>query len=120
MVVKRRITELSNLLELIESNIITVENIRNETTVSVALTETYSIKPTDFVESMQYLNEAKLFRGGIDFFYEFTCDGILVITVGMKNPYMQEVYIAECSVKDGVSINDVDAKLRENIFSKIA
>ena len=85
----------------------------------ITVTETDIISPTDFVESIQYLNEAKLFRDGIDFFYEFVGEK-LVIKVGMKNLYMENMYIVECSVKDGVMARDVDAKLRETIFSKIA
>lgn len=115
----RRITQLSNLLELIESQMITVEQVKGETALSSDLTETDIISTTDFVESIQYLNEAKLFRDGIDFFYEFIGEN-LVIKVGMKNLYMENTYTAKCSVKADVLPRDIDAKLRETIFSKIA
>ena len=115
----RRITQLSKLVELIESKIIAVEQVKGETVLSSDLTETDIISPIDFVESIQYLNEAKLFRDGIDFFYEFVGE-TLVIKVGMKNLYMENMYIVECSVKDGALQKDIDAKLRETVFSKIA
>ena len=83
----------------------------------VDITETETIEPNDFVDSILYLNEAKLFRDAVDFFYEFKNDR-LILEVGMKNPYMDEKYIAECSIKDEVSNKDVEEKLRETIFSK--
>ena len=113
----KRITMLPNLVELIENEIITVCKVKSDTTIAADITETETIEPYDFVDSILYLNEAKLFRDAVDFFYEFKNDR-LIHEVGMKNPYMDEKYIAECSIKDEVSNKDVEEKLRETIFSK--
>ena len=113
----KRITMLSNLVELIENKVITVCKVKSDTTIAADVTETGTIEQNNFVESIQYLNEAKLFRDAVDFFYEFT-NGRLILEVGMKNPYMDEKYIAECNIKDEVSNKDIEEKLRETIFSK--
>lgn len=62
-----QITQLSNLVELIEDRTISVENVRCETIASSDIKDINYVEPTDFVESLQYLNEAKLFKNGISF-----------------------------------------------------
>lgn len=110
---------LSNLVKLLENGAITIETVKNYVTASLDLTEVQDIKPTDFVESIQFLNEAKYFRDAVDFFYEFE-NGKLHLDIGLKNPYMDQKYIAVCSIKDGIAVKCIDAKLRETIFDKIA
>lgn len=115
----KRITLLSNLVELHENGAITIETVKNHVMATSDITDIQDIKPTDFVESIQFLNEAKYFRDAVDFFYEFK-DGKLCLDVGLKNPYMEQKYVAVCSIKDGVPIKEIDTKLRETIFDKIA
>lgn len=113
----KRITMLSNLVELIENESVKACKVKSDTTIVADVTETETIEPNDFVESIQYLNEAKLFRDAVDFFYEFT-NGRLILEVGMKSSYMNDKYIAECNIKDEISNKDIEEKLRETIFSK--
>lgn len=115
----RQITMLSNLIEALESGIITIESVKNYVTASADLTDIQDIKPTDFVESIRILNEAKYFRDAVDFFYEFR-DGKLCLDVGLKNPYMDQKYIAVCKIKDGTTGKEIDAKLRRTIFDTIS
>lgn len=115
----RRITLLSNLVELIENGAITIETVKNHVTVSSDVTDIQDIKSNDFVESIQVLNEAKYFRDAVDFFYEFK-NGKLYLDVGLKNPYMDQKYIVECNIKDGVTFKEIDTKLRKTIFDRIA
>lgn len=114
----RRITQLSNLVELIENGTITIVGVENKVKAFCDITETEQITPEKFVESIQYLNEATLFRDGIDFFYEFTGKNSIRIECGMKNLYMDEYFYADCTLKDGVSVTDVEEKLRETVFHK--
>lgn len=114
----KRIVKLSNLVELIENGIITVCKVKNNITIADDVTETKGIEPSNFKESIQYMNKAKLFRDAVDFFYEFT-NGKLIFEVGIKNPYMKEKYIAECRIKEKMSSQEIEKKLRETIFSKV-
>lgn len=115
----RRIASISNLLEVIENGTIAILNVQCKTKVCADITETDNVKPEKFVESIQYLNEATLFRDGIDFFYEFTSKNSIRIECGMKNAYLDEYFYANCVIKDSVTVTDVETKLRETIFDKM-
>lgn len=115
----RRIASIANLLELVENNTVRITNVQCKTKAFADITETDNVTPTDFVESMQYLNEAKLFRDGIDFFFEITGKNNIRIECGLKNSYLDEYFYADCVIKDGVTVTDVETKLRETIFDKM-
>lgn len=114
----RRILEISNLVEAIEKGMISVASVENKVKACSDIMETDNVTPEKFIESLQYLNEAKLFRNGIDFFYEFTGKNGVHIECAMKNPYLDEYFYAECVIKDGFSIEEVDKKLRETMFDR--
>lgn len=114
----RRILDVSNLVEAIENKMISVASVENKVKACSDITETDNITPEKFIESLQYLNEAKIFRNGIDFYYEFRNRNGVHIEVAMKNPYLDEYFYVECVIKDGFSIDDVDKKLRETVFEK--
>lgn len=115
----RRILDVSNLVELIEKGTITVTNVENKIKACSDITETDNVTPEKFIESLQYLNEAKLFKNGIDFFYEFTGRNSVHIESAMKNPYLDEYFYVECVIKDGFSIDDIDKKFKETIFDRM-
>ena len=115
----RRILDVSNLVELIEKDTITVTKVENKIKACSDITETDNVTPEKFIESLQYLNEAKLFRNGIDFYYEFIGRNGIHIECAMKNPYLDECFYVECVIKDGFSINDVDKKFKETIFDRM-
>jgi len=71
------------------------------------------------LESLEYLNESKLFKDGIDFYYEFMSNSSIRIECGMKNPYLDEYFYADCAIKDGISTKDIESKLRETIFDRM-
>lgn len=115
----RRILDVSNLVEAIEKGMISVASVENKVKACSDIMETDNVTPEKFIESLQYLNEAKLFRNGIDFFYEFTGKNGIHIESAMKNPYLDEYFYVECVIKDGFSINDIDKKFKETIFDRI-
>lgn len=115
----RRILDISNLVELIENSMISIVSVENKVKACSDITETDDVTPEKFIESLQYLNEAKLFRNGIDFYYEFTWRNGVHIECAMKNPYLDEYFYVECVIKDGFSIDDVDKKFKETIFDRI-
>lgn len=114
----RRILLLSDLIEVIERKMISVDKIECNTKFSGDITETDQIATEKFIDSIQFLNET-IFRDSVDFFYEFTGKNSIFIECGMKNMFMEEYYRVECSVCDGISIDDVDKKFRETIFDRM-
>ncbi len=114
----RRIADISNLLQLIENSSIAITNVQCKTKAFADITETDNVTPTEFLESLQYLNESKLFRDSVDFYYEITDKNSVRIECGLKNPYLNECFYIDCVIKDG-SAKNVESKLRETIFHKM-
>ena len=115
----RRILDVSNLVEVVEKGMISVASVENKVKACSDITETDNVSPEKFIKSLQYLNEAKLFRNGIDFYYEFTGKNGVHIESAMKNPYLDEYFYVECVIKDGFSINDIEKKFKETVFDKM-
>ncbi len=115
----KRIASISNVLELIENNTLTLSSVQCKTKAFADITETDNVKPTDFIESLQYLNESKLFKDGIDFYYEITSNNSIRIECAMKNPYLDEYFYADFVLKDNISVKDIEMKLRKTIFHKM-
>ena len=114
----RRILDVSNLVEAIENKMISIDSLECNTKFSADITETSQITPQKFIESIQFLNKT-IFKDAIDFYYEFTRKNNVLIECGMKNMFMEEYYRVECSVCEGVSKKEVDAKLRETVFDRM-
>lgn len=114
----RRILLLSDLIEVIENKMISIDSVESNVKFSADITETDQITPEKFTESIQLLNKS-IFKDAIDLFYEFTGENNILIECGMKNMFMEEYYRVRCSICDGVSKKEVDAKLRETIFDKM-
>lgn len=114
----RRILLLSDLIEVIENKMISIDSVECNIKFSADITETSQITPEKFIESIQFLNKT-IFKDAIDFYYEFTGKNSILIECGMKNMFMEEYYHVECSVGNGVSIDDVNKKFRETIFDRI-
>lgn len=114
----RRILDVSNLVEAIENNMISIDSVENKTKISSDITETSQITPEKFIESIQFLNKT-IFKDAIDFYYEFTGRNSVFIECGMKNIYMEEYYRVECVISDDISIDDVNKKFRETIFDRM-
>ena len=114
----RRILDVSNLVEAIENNMISIVSVENKTKISVDITETNQITPEKFAESIQLLNKT-IFKDAIDFSYEFTGKNSVLIECTMKNLYFDEHIYAECVIANGISIDDVEKKFRETIFDRM-
>lgn len=82
----RRIVDISNLVEAIEKEMISVASVENKTKISVDITETNPITSEKFIESVRFLNKT-IFKDAIDFYYEFTGENSVLIECGMKNIY---------------------------------
>lgn len=115
----RRILDVSNLVEAIENGMISVVSVENKVKACSDIAETDNVTPEKFIESVKKLNEAKIFRNGIDFYYEFSGKNGVHIEVAMKNPYLDEYFYVDCEIKDGFSIEDVDRKFKTTIFDRM-
>lgn len=118
LIMSRRILLLSDLIEIIQNKMISIDSVESNVKFSADITETDQITPEKFTESIQLLSKS-IFKDAIDFFYEFTGENSILIECGMKNMFMEEYYRVRCSICDGVSKKEVDAKLRETIFDKM-
>lgn len=114
----KRIVEVSNLVDAIENGMISIVSVENKTKASADVTETDQVSPEKFVESIQYLNEATLFRNGIDFYYEFASKNGIHIDCAMKNSYLDEYFCVDGVIKEGIARKDIDKKFRETVFDK--
>ena len=114
----RRILLLSDLIEIIQNKMISIDSVESNVKFSADITETDQITPEKFTESIQLLSKS-IFKDSVDFFYEFTGENSILIECGMKNMFMEEYYCVRCSICDGVSKKEVDAKLRETIFDRM-
>lgn len=117
---RKQITQLSNLVEAIESKMISIASVQSKTKLSTDIAVTNQVTPDQFVESIQFLNEALLFRNGIDFFYEFVSNNSIRIECGMGNRYLEEYFCVDCIIQDGYSVDDIEEKFRESVFDRIS
>lgn len=110
--------QLSSLVEAIESNMISVTMAKCETKISMHITDVNQIEPERFIESIELLNKT-IFADSIDFFYGFTEEHTINIECKIRNICVEECFYAECSIRDGISREEVDTKFRETIFDKM-
>ena len=115
---RKRILDVSNLVEAIENKMVSIVSVENKTKISVDITETDQITPEKFAESIQLLNKT-IFKDAIDFSYEFTGKNSVLIECTMKNLYFDEHIYAECVIANGISVDDVNKKFRETIFDRM-
>lgn len=114
----KRIVDISNLVDAIKNNMISIVSVENKTKISVDITETNQITPEKFAESIQFLNKT-IFKDAIDFYYEFTDKNSVLIECTMKTLYFDEHIYVECVIANGISIDDVEKKFRETIFDRM-
>lgn len=117
---RKQIAQLSNLVEALEAGMISISSVECKTKACTDITVTDQVTPEEFVESVQFLNEALLFRNSVDFYYEFTGKSSFRIECGAKNRYLDEYFYVDCIIQDGYSVDDIEEKFRESVFDRIA
>lgn len=110
--------QVSNLVEAIKTGMISVTRAESKTKISMDITDVNQIEPERFVESIALLNKT-IFGNCIDFFYEFTGKHTVGIKCKIQNIYMEDCFWAECSIKNGITNEEVNAKFRETIFDRM-
>ncbi|HBV83006.1 MAG TPA: hypothetical protein DEB74_09475 [Lachnospiraceae bacterium] len=97
---------------------ISVTRAESRTKISMDITDVNQIEPEQFIESIDLLNKT-IFGNSIDFFYEFTGEHTVSIKCKLQNIYMEDSFLAECSIQNGLTSEEVNAKFRETIFDKM-
>lgn len=110
--------QVSNLVEAIKTGMIIVTRAESKTKISMDITDVNQIEPEQFIESIDLLNKT-IFGNSIDFFYEFTGEHTVSIKCKLQNIYMEDSFLAECSIQNGLTSEEVNAKFRETIFDKM-
>lgn len=110
--------QLSDLVESIKTGLISVIRAESKTKISTDITDINQIEPEKFIESIDLLNKT-IFGNSIDFFYEFIGEHTVSIKCKMQNIYMADCFYAECSLENGITTEEVDAKFKETIFDKM-
>lgn len=110
--------QISNLVEAIKTGMITVTRAESKTKISMDITDVNQIEPERFIESIDLLNKT-IFGNSIDFFYEFTGEHTVNIKCKLQNIYMEDCFLAECSIQNGITSEEVNAKFRETIFDRM-
>lgn len=110
--------QVSNLVEAIKTGMISVIRAECKTKISTDITDVNQIEPERFIESIDLLNKT-IFGNCIDFFYEFTGEYTVSIKCKLQNIYMEDCFLAECSIRNGISSEEVDEKFRETIFDRM-
>ena len=110
--------QVSNLVEAIKTGMISVTRAESRTKISTDITDINQIEPERFIESIDLLNKT-IFGNSIDFFYEFTEEHTVSIKFKLRNIYMEDFFIAECSIKNGITSEEVNAKFKETIFDRM-
>lgn len=110
--------QVSNLVEAIKTGMILVTRAECKTRISTDITDVNQIEPERFIESIDLLNKT-IFGNSIDFFYEFTGEHTVSIKCKIQNIYMEDCFLAECSIKNETTSEEVNAKFRETIFDRM-
>lgn len=110
--------QVSNLVKAIKTGMISVTRAECKTKISTDITDVNQIEPERFIESIDLLNKT-IFGNSIDFFYEFTEEHTISIKCKIRNIYMEDCFLAECSIRNEITGEEVNAKFRETIFDRM-
>lgn len=117
---RKQITQLTNLVLALEQGMLSISSVESKPKSSTDITATDQVTPDMFLEAIQFLNESVLFKNCVDFNYELVGENGIRIECGMKNRFLDEYYYVDCVIRDGFTVDDVDAKLRDSIFDGLA
>lgn len=106
-------TSARNLIKAIKGNMVSVTNVvlhyKDED-------KTGSITSESFISDLEFYSESGIFADSIDFRYAKTNDGILLVQAGNMSPYCDCSIAVALQVNDGISRNDVETQLNEELF----
>lgn len=106
-------TSARNLIKVIKSNTVSVTNAvlcyKDED-------KTESITPESFMSDLEFYGESGIFADSIDFRYFWTGKQKFIIQAGNMSPYCNCSILVEVCANDGITRDDVETQLREELF----
>lgn len=106
-------TSARNIIKAINGNMVSVTNAvlhyKGED-------KSESITPESFISDLEFYSESGIFANSIDFRYFRTGKEKLIIQAGNMSPYCECSILVEVCANDGMTRNDVEAQLREELF----
>lgn len=106
-------TSARNLIKAIKSNRVSVTNAvlcyKDED-------KTVSITPESFMSDLEFYGESGIFADSIDFRYFWTGKQKFIIQAGNMSPYCNCSILVEICANDGITMNDVETQLRDELF----
>lgn len=106
-------TSARNIIKAIKGNMVSVTNAvlhyKGED-------KSESITPEALISDLEFYSESGIFANSIDFRYFRTGKEKLIIQAGNMSPYCDCSILVEVCANDGVTRNDVEAQLREELF----
>lgn len=106
-------TSSGNLIKAINGNMVTV-------TIVVLYykgeDKTESITPEAFISDLEFYDESGIFADSIDFKYLRAGKENLLVQIGNMSPFCDHSIAVFLQVNDGISMDDVETQLREELF----
>ena len=105
-------TSARNLIKAIKGNMVTVINAelhyKDEGRISIT-SET-------FISDLEFYDESGIFADSIDFKYLRAGKENLLVQIGNMSPFCDHSIAVSLQVNDGISMDDVETQLREELF----
>ena len=111
-------TSARNIIKAINSNMVSVTNavLHNK-----GKDKSESITPEALISDLEFYSESGIFADSIDFRYFRTGKEKLIIQAGNMSPYCNRSILVEVCANDGITRDDVETQLREELlFQKSA
>lgn len=106
-------TSARNLIKAINGNMVSVTNAvlyyKDED-------KTVNITPESFMSDLEFYGESGIFADSIDFRYFKMGKQKFIIQAGNMSPYCDCSILVEVCANDGVTRDDVETQLREELF----
>lgn len=109
----KRPTSARNLMQAIKDNMVTVTN---AVLYYKDADKAESITTEAFISDLEFYSESGIFADSIDFRYFRTGKEKLIIQAGNMSPYCDCSILVEVCANDGVTRDDVETQLREELF----
>ena len=106
-------TSARNIIKAINGNMVSVTNAvlhyKDED-------KTESITPEALISDLEFYSESGIFADSIDFKYSRAGKENLLVQIGNTSPYCNCSIAVALQVNDGISMDDVDNRLRKELF----
>ena len=102
-----------NIIKAINGNMVSVTNV---VLYYKGEDKSESITPESLISDLEFYSESGIFADSIDFRYFRTGKEKLIIQAGNMSPYCDCSILVEVCANDGVTRDNVETQLREELF----